>query len=229
MTTDTVRTNGQTRPSPLSSRPPVTADAGTAVLALSLLAHWWSRPLPSERFFWLEALSAEEDLLSAITGADEGELLLGAAADIDGDAVAEEYERLFVGPGHVPCPPYESFWREDVSIDIRRSLMGPCTAALRQLYAELELEVSPAAGELPDHAAVELEALAYALTFEETLPVAQRIFSEHLRQWMPRLCRAVAHTATVPFYRELAGRTLVWLAYVQACVASLAGEASGNP
>ena len=144
--------------------------------------------------------------------------------------MAEEYEHLFVGPGHVPCPPYESYWHErrHLSVDIRRSLMGPCTAAFRDLYAQgLELKVARAAGELPDHVAVELEALAYALSFDETVPVAQAIF-DHLRHWLPRLCRAVRPRGDRPLYGELARRSLVWLAYIQLYVASLAGDTSGS-
>jgi TorA maturation chaperone TorD len=73
-----------------------------------LLAHWWSQPTPEERDLWAgaweeaeQAFDPElvEDLRSAAESADEEELL-------------EEYERLLVGPGRTPCPPYESLWRE---------------------------------------------------------------------------------------------------------------------
>ncbi len=133
----------------------------------------------------------------------------------DVPALLEEYERLFVGPGQVPCPPYESFWREDVPVDIRRTLMGPCTADLKRAYLDLGLQVSSSSGELPDHVAIELEALAYALSFEETAPVARQLFEEHLAQWLPRLCRAVAHEAEEGFYRDLAVLTLDWLAAIK--------------
>ena len=128
----------------------------------------------------------------------------------------EEYEQLFVGPGQVPCPPYESFWREDVPIDIRRTLMGPCTAELKGLYQQLGLQVSSGSCELPDHVAIELEALAYALSGEATGQVARRLFNEHLGRWLPRLCRAVAKEAESPFYRELAALTLDWLVGIKA-------------
>ena len=68
---------------------------------------------------------------------------VGSPTDLEESVgLLDEYERLFVGPGQVPCPPYESFWREDVPVDIRRTLMGPCTAELRGLYQELGLEIS---------------------------------------------------------------------------------------
>lgn len=214
-----------------SGRPELEApEAGsTVIVALDLMAHWWSRPHPDEVATWLQAATTESDIrerISPATGNGVGRLPVSRDA---APALLDEYERLFVGPGHVSCPPYESFWREDVPVDIRRSLMGPCTADLRRLYGELEIELAPASGELPDHVAVELEAVAYALSFEETLPVARALFVDHLRQWLPRLCRAVAHEAQLPFYRELAGLSLQWISYIQDYFASLGEAQPGTP
>ena len=107
--------------------------------------------------------------------------------------------------------------------------MGPCTADLRRLYGELEIEVAPETGELPDHIAVELEALAYALSFEETSSVAGVIFFDHLRQWLPRLCRAVVHEAEHPFYRDLGALTLDWLGYIHRYVETVVEVRPGTP
>ena len=92
---------------------------------------------------------------------------------------------------------------------------GPCTTHLRRLYSELAVELSSAGGELPDHIAVELEALAYALSAEATHPVARSLFFDHLRHWLPPLCRAVAREAEQPFYRDLGAVTLDWLGWVE--------------
>ena len=182
---------------------------GTAVLAFVLLAHWWSRPEAEEVITWLDAAEAEASVRASMHG--PGGPPPFSSRDWELANLLDEHERLFVGPGPVPCPPYESFWREDVPIDVRRSLMGPCTADLRRLYAELGLEMAPAGGELPDHIAVELEALGYALSSEPGYAQARAIFFEHLRRWLPRLCRAVAHEAQAPFYRDLAEVTLQWM------------------
>ena len=183
------------------------AEAEGVATAAELLAHWWSRPTPGELFTWLSAGGLEAQV-SASLAADDGVPLAEAAANETG--LLDEYERLFIGPGPVPCPPYESYWREDVPIDIRRSLMGPCTAELDLLYHELGLELEPTSGELPDHVAVELEALAYALRRGE-YGVAETLLSSHLRHFLPRLCRAVGRDAGNEFYRGLAVRTLSWL------------------
>jgi TorA maturation chaperone TorD len=89
--------------------------------------------------------------------------------------------------------------------------MGPCTEDLRRLYEALGLRVASAVGELPDHVAVELEALAYALESPATEAVARALLADHLAAWLPKLCRGVAHEATRPFYRELAALTTAWL------------------
>ena len=63
--------------------------------------------------------------------------------------------------------------------------MGPCTADLKRLYRELGLEMSSRSSELPDHVAVELEALSYALMFEKTPVIARELLFAHLGHWLP--------------------------------------------
>lgn len=195
-------------------------DEDSVVEALDLLAHWWSRPIADEVLTWLRAADLEEHVRGVMPVRPEP---LSASID-DATVLLDEHERLFVGPGPVPCSPYESYWREDVPVDIRRTLMGPCTADLRHLYGELGLELASASGELPDHVAVEFEAIAYALSLDGVDAIARSLFSDHLRKWLPRLCRAVAHEAGHPFYRELADVTLSWLGplecYFESIVAS---------
>jgi TorA maturation chaperone TorD len=172
--------------------------------------------LPAEVEIWAEAgafLAETHRLVSSEPACEPVELAGGA---VDSSELLDEYERLFVGPGQVPCPPYESFWREDVPVDIRRTLMGPCTAELKELYRELGLQVSASSCELPDHVAIELEALAYSLSSDEMGAVASRLFGEHLARFLPRFCRAVAHDAESSFYRDLAALTLDWMAGIRA-------------
>ena len=194
--------------------------AETILAAVDLLSHYWSRPVADEVERWAEARELEAEthrLISSEPARSPAGVPEGAEETI---VLLEEYERLFVGPGQVPCPPYESFWREDVPVDIRRTLMGPCTAELKTIYRELGLQVSSGSCELPDHVAIELEALAYALSLEGSEPVARRLFEDHLGQFLPRLCRAVTHDAAVAFYRDLAALTLDWLAAIKAYFAA---------
>jgi TorA maturation chaperone TorD len=188
-------------------------DRETVVAALDLLAHWWSRPLQGEVDDWVRAAEIEAEVRCAMRYR-QGETSLSELASTS-TRLLDEHERLFIGPGPVNCPPYESYWRDDVPVDIRRSLMGPCTAELRQQYAELGLEMAPDVGELPDHVSVELEAVAFALTSESTTAIGREIFLDHLRRFMLRLCRSLAHAADDPFYRDLARVSADWLALIQ--------------
>jgi TorA maturation chaperone TorD len=199
------------------------------IAAADLLAHWWSRPVAAEVSTWLGAAETEADLPGRLSG-DPG-TRGGGLAYSSGQvpALLDEYERLFVGPGQVPCPPYESFWRDDVPIDLWHSLMGPCTAGLRRLYREIGIDMAQDAGELPDHIAVEFEALAYALSSADSDRVARALVSDHLSQWLPRLCRAVASEAGHPFYAGLAAVTLDWLGHIERYVEPAAAVKSGTP
>jgi len=186
----------------------------TIIAALDLLAHFWSRPIAEEVDQWKRMSDLEAETHRYISS-DRHRNPVRLAVNLEESlGLLDEYERLFVGPGQVPCPPYESFWREDVPVDIRRTLMGPCTADLKRLYLELGLEMSPQCGELPDHVAVELEALAYALSCDEAKEIARQLF-EHLSHVLPRLCRAVAKDAEHPFYRDLSSLTLDWLVAIK--------------
>jgi TorA maturation chaperone TorD len=181
-------------------------DRDTVIMALDLLAHWWSRPTVDEVALWTQSEDLEEYVADRM--ANQSPRLASSSYNIV--ALLEEYERLFVGPGPVTCPPYESYWRNDVSVDIRRSLMGPCTADLIQRYGEIGLEVARESGELPDHIAIELEALAYSLSLDNGEAVSQSLFIDHLMKWLSRLCRAVTHEAELPFYKDLADITVRW-------------------
>jgi TorA maturation chaperone TorD len=195
-------------PSSATERP----SAEVVIAAVDLLSHFWSRPVATEIQIWSEADDIEartHRLIASDPASQPLEVRLSLEESLD---LLDEYERLFVGPGQVPCPPYESFWREDVPVDIRRTLMGPCTAELKELYLELGLQVSSGSGELPDHVAVELEAIGYAVLFDKTGAVAKRLFDEHLCRFLPRLCRAVSHDTQSPFYRDLAALSLDWMA-----------------
>ncbi len=82
------------------------------------------------------------------------------------EELLDEYERLFVGPGRTPCPPYESLWLDGQPRLEQGRLMGAASVAVADLYRGLGLDVAAAAHELPDHVAIELEALAFALRAE---------------------------------------------------------------
>lgn len=146
------------------------------------LASWWSRPTADEVARWDEPPGPVDE------------------------ALEEEYERLLVGPGRAPCPPYESLWRSDAPRREQGRLMAACAVDVAALYGELGLKVREDARELPDQLAVELEALAYALETGAD-GVAQSLVRDHLAVWVPAFCERVARETTHPFYAALATRT----------------------
>ena len=98
-------------------------------------------------------------------------------------------------------------------------MMAIIIAKLDAVDADLGIDMDQAAGELPDQVAVEFEALAYALSRPDCAHVAEALVTDHLGQWLPRLCRAVATEAGHPFYAGLAAVTLDWLRYIERYVA----------
>lgn len=186
------------------------SSAAWAVAAASLMSSWWSRPTAEEIATWadLGGLAAQ---VAQHLGLDRG-VLQPALLHVHGGsgALGDEYERLFVGPGTVPCAPYESVWRQDVPIFDRGALLGPAAVAVEDLYRKMGLRIRPSAHELPDHLAVEWEALAYALGEANDLVVARGLLADHLQVWMPPFCGAVAREADADFYRALSELAPRW-------------------
>jgi putative dimethyl sulfoxide reductase chaperone len=193
--------------------------------AAAMLSHWWSRPVQSEVAAWddewLLACRLAEDL-----GLEHREVadLAAARRSASAEDLLDEYERLFVGPGRTPCPPYESLWQESRPGPEQGRLMGAASTAVADLYRQLGLDVAAGAHDLPDHIAIELEALAYAAGRDgpEGDRVAEALLGEHLSTWLPGFCTAVEEESGVPFYAALARLTRSW-------VEALAGERPAGP
>ncbi|MFY9141159.1 MAG: molecular chaperone TorD family protein, partial [Thermacetogeniaceae bacterium] len=72
-----------------------------------------------------------------------------------------EYCRLFVGPGRVEVPPYESVYHGHDSTMQQGLVMGPVTLEVKELYYEAGLQLAADFSDMPDHIAVETLFLAY--------------------------------------------------------------------
>jgi TorA maturation chaperone TorD len=131
------------------------------------------------------------------------EKLLSSVA-VSAELVAE-YERLFVGPGTIPCPPYEAVWRSDRPKHEQGTVMGQSTARTKEIYRELGMRLRPGEVELPDHIAVELEALAQAWTTDDTVQADALVGL--LQGWLPPFAASVAANSQLEFYRNLAELT----------------------
>jgi TorA maturation chaperone TorD len=185
--------------------------AGSA--AAGLLSSWWTEPTPQDLAVWREPTWwAEASVVWSSLGLAPGlPERLSATLAPPYEALLEEYQRLFVGPGAHPCPPYESVWRTDRSRLVQGTVMGPAAAAVRALYRGIGLRVRPDSAELPDHVAIELEALSAGLGPGGSSETARQLLEDHLAVWLPGFCERVAASSSHDFYRALASATPEWI------------------
>lgn len=183
--------------------------AGHAPVA-RLLAGWWSRPTSDEVDSWASGWSGAYEVATLLGLGRGGVVALRSACSVsEVAALLAEYERLLNGPGRAPCPPYESLWRGDGPRREQGRLMGAAASEVVGLYREVGLQVRADAHELPDHLAIEWEALAFAL--EHDAPeTAAALVDEHLAIWISPFCEAVAAETEQPFYAALAPLTAAW-------------------
>jgi TorA maturation chaperone TorD len=188
------------------------APADISADAAALLSHWWSRPTDETRAVWARGWEVALDLAAELDiDPSEVEELRDAAQTADPESMLDEYERLFVGPGAVPCLPYESLWSSGVPRREAGSVMGPAALAVSDLYRTTGLTLRDDAHELPDHVVIEWEALAYALE-RGADEAAAELLETHLARWMDPFCTAVQREAEQPFYARLAALTRAWTA-----------------
>ena len=146
-------------------------------------------------------------LLGAWTNASQGGLTSKAF-----DALQADYTHLFVGPGQVEAPPWESVYFHDEPL-----LFQEETLRVREWYARFGLQSELLHSEPDDHVGLELAFLAHlaglgvsACEKGETenlswLTSAQREFAaEHPSKWIPAWCDRVCEHARTDFYRGIA-------------------------
>lgn len=133
------------------------------------------------------------------------------------DELNEEYTELFIGPGHLEAPPWES-----VYLTREHLLFGEPTFKVRNFYHSFGIECSTGENEPDDH--IGLELLFMAKLIEKTLAniaenksikkeiMGQKNFlEEHIMQWVPAFCNDLRKAAKHKFFYQLATITLGWL------------------
>jgi anaerobic sulfite reductase subunit A len=142
--------------------------------------------------------------------------MLGSLSALDGHWVGElgeEYVRLFMHhPERTPCLPYES-----VYVDRGGQAVGWVTTLVEREYAVAGLSLSPSLKDLPDHAAVELEFMAFLCAQEagaweresltEGIRALERqasFLDRHLGRWFPQWATEVETLAGEGIYPLMA-------------------------
>jgi TorA maturation chaperone TorD len=108
----------------------------------------------------------------------------------------EEYRRLFIGPGTLVAPPWESYYRSK-----ERLLFEEWTLQIRELYHQFGLQFIRENNEPDDHLLLELEFMIFLIELNLQASETERIremitiqinyLNEHLTVWIPEFCKRV--------------------------------------
>ena len=131
---------------------------------------------------------------------------------VDWEKLRQEYQRLFIGPGSLPVPPWES-----VYVSEERIILDEHTLAVREIYREWGLEVAHVNQEPDDHIGLELEFMAvltkrglhcshtenqHLLT--QILETQHTFLTNHLFSWVDQFCSMLVRSSKHPLYRGIA-------------------------
>jgi TorA maturation chaperone TorD len=130
-------------------------------------------------------------------------LLVAACREPEFAALTADYQQLFIGPNHLPAPPWESVYRTE-----ERLVFDWPTLEVRAAYQEMGLSVSDTT-EPDDHIGLELLFMATLAERQAAgdlrAAAAQAAFlKRHLLVWAPTFCADLAASAATSLYKGLA-------------------------
>lgn len=149
----------------------------------------------------LETLAAADEIVAEDGAASFAlawrDLALAAAA-ADAEAVANEYQTLFVGTGRAPVSLYAANYLIKTAVD------APLVE-LRDFLAKWEISRRTSVFETEDHFAALCELMRYLIA-EQHAPLAEQmsIFSRFLWPATTPLCAAICGAKQAAFYRTVA-------------------------
>lgn len=128
-----------------------------------------------------------------------------------------EYARLFIGPGRMRVPPYETFYGVKSGNSQPLLMVSPAAIAVENAYRQAGVAVSRDLREPPDHFATEAEFMYYLCKKESDAWAEgdndnarswrrrQLAFLDgHLGKWGCEFCRQVEENSRHPFYKAAA-------------------------
>lgn len=186
-----------------------------------------------------------EEILSALQKIEVGEEVCLAESDVTkglrmlkevgADKLEElslEFAGLFIGPGKIPIPPYESFYTSE-----KRLLMQEATIAVRKKYLKAGLVMKNLYSSPEDHIASEFEFMYFLCQKEaeargksngeqalEWLEMQQEFLKEHLSAWIPAFCKDLEQAAESDFYKGVAKVTKAYLSLEQETIGELLAQ-----
>lgn len=147
------------------------------------------------------------DEIAAVEGALTA-MKEGLAAGADHDDVVWEYRRLFVGPGHLPAPPWGSVYTDRECV-----VFGESTLALRAWMRAVGVERLADERTPEDHIGLMLALLSFLAA--ERPELVDDYLRDHLLTWAPHYLETLEEAAEQPFYAGLARLTRLTLAGLQ--------------
>lgn len=173
---------------------------------------------------WLDQLISEDIFSEPILEMDEPEVTIGleilnkwtsenrkGLSDEAIDMLQRDFMVLFVGPGKLLAPPYESvYFGKD------RLVFQERTFQIREIYRIFGLEIELGNHEPDDHIGLEISFVSYLAKmalqglqegdekkFNEYIVAKSRFLSEHLLQWSAAWSALVINHAKSDFYRGI--------------------------
>ena len=198
---------------------------GEALLFGLLGRVFYTYPSQEERA-WLQSLIEEQVFSETPFAPEQPDVIEGLhmlqawSNDVLDDRAFEDlqsdYTRLFIGPGEVIVPPWES-----VYFNKERLIFQEQTLEVRSWYRRFGLEAEHLHREPDDHIGLELAFLVHlaqlGLTepedgdqqanLEQILQAQKDFLSEHLLRWGSAFCNQVCDKANTLFYRGAAQLT----------------------
>jgi putative dimethyl sulfoxide reductase chaperone len=173
---------------------------------------------------WVESLVQNDIFSEAPFAAEHPDVVSGLAlvqrwsrtdngrlSDQMFDDLRADYTRLFIGPGQVLTPPWESVYFSEERLTFQKE-----TLEVRNWYKRFGLQSAKVYSEPDDHIGLELEFLAHlatlgleafekndAVKFERMLDAQRGFLAEHLLRWAPEWCAQVHAHATTGLYRGI--------------------------
>jgi TorA maturation chaperone TorD len=124
----------------------------------------------------------------------------------------QDYTRLFIGPGEIKAPPWESVYRSR-----ERLLFGEETLAVRKFYQSFGVSIKNLYREPDDHLSLELEFMSWLCgkaleelpggEWKRYLEGQEKFLREHLLEWVPAFTKDMENNAETAFFRGLASFT----------------------
>lgn len=145
------------------------------------------------------------------------------------DELRQDYTELYIGPGRMSVPIWESVYRNE-----ERRLFDQHTLQVRETYARHGMEFTLKNKKPEDHVAIELEfmrvlteRLLKTLDMDDEnaeyilLQEQEQFLTGHMLPWFPKFVALTQEHAQTEFYRSLAGVLDGFLAWEQHILAQL--------